>query len=525
VLVGGHDSAHDSDRKRLPEPPVKGSLFRLPSKVSERETPPFPDVATSVTSYTPGVISMEVCMKSTPVRAAALSAVALFALSVSTADAATRTTKKSSRTSRTTAAPTTAAATTAAPTTVAAPKNLDSTMLSTQFNNLEESENMRKEILKAFGGKIDFVTADAATFSARVQAEGKSGNGKVDVVGGLIGDLAPQAQYLKDLSGLRSQLAGAKINTALWDLGKLGTDKQLCIPWMNATLLMVVNKKALPYLPPDYDVNSLTHDQFVTWMNVMNSKTGKRLLGFGAGSSGLIHRYFQGYLLPSYTGSVNTKFASADAALAWERFREVWEFANPQSTTYNFLQDPLQSGEVWVGIDHVARIKDAVVKSPADFIAVPVPSGPKGRSYMSITGCLGVMSSSSNPAAAEELIKYLVSGNTPSVTLKFNGFYPPGETALPSDLSEGLKIISAGVSKQSSAKDAFGTLIPGGLGAKGGDYNRVWLDTFRAIVLQNRDIKETLADQKPKLQKVLDEANAPCWFPDPPSGDKPCVVG
>jgi multiple sugar transport system substrate-binding protein len=453
-------------------------------------------------------------MKHRTLRATALAAAALLAASAS-----------AKKTTATTAAPTTAAPTTAAPTTAApAPKSLDSTMLSTQFNNLEESENMRKEILKGFGGKIDFVTADAASFAARVQAEGKSGSGKVDVVGGLIGDLSPQAKYLKDLSALKGQLASAKIPNDVWELGKLGTDKQLCIPWMQATLIMVVNKKALPYLPANYDVNALTHDQFVTWMNVLSSKTGKRLLGFGAGSTGLIHRYFQGYLLPSYTKGVNTTFASAEAALAWERFREVWEYTNPQSTTYNFMQDPLQSGEVWVGIDHVARIKDAVVKNPSDFIAVPVPSGPKGRSYMAITGCLGVMSSSSNTAAAEALITYLVTGNTPSVTLKFNGFYPPGDTPLPSDLSEGLKIISAGVARQQNAKDAFGTLIPGGLGAKGGDYNRVWLDTFRAIVLQNRNIKETLADQKPKLQKVLEDAAAPCWFPDASSGDNICRV-
>jgi multiple sugar transport system substrate-binding protein len=358
-----------------------------------------------------------------------------------------------------------------------------------------------------------------------VQAEGKSGSGKVDVVGGLLGDLAPQTKYLKDLSSLKGQLGAAKINNSLWELGKFGTDKQLCIPWMNATLIMVVNKKALPYLPPAYDVNNLTHDQFVTWMNVMNSKTGKRLLGFGAGPNGLIHRYFQGYLIPSYTKGVNTAFTSPDAETAWSSFREIWDYVNPQSTSYNFLQDPLQSGEIWVGIDHVARIRDAVVKNPADYIAVPVPKGPKGRSYMAITGCLGVMSSSSNTAAAEELIKYLVLGDTPSLTLKFNGFYPPGDTPLPIDLSDGLKIISSGVAKQFEAKDSFGTLIPGGLGAKGGDYNRVWRDTFTAIVLQNKDIKETLAEQKPKLQKVLDEAQAPCWFPDAPSGESTCRVG
>jgi multiple sugar transport system substrate-binding protein len=448
--------------------------------------------------------------------AASLGASAIVPAGAATKKKATTTKKTAPKPAPSTAAPTTAPS---------APKSLDVTMLSTQFTPLAEAEAMRKQILKDYRGKVEFVPADAASFAARIEAEGKSGSGKVDVVAGLVGDLSPQTKYLKDLSSLKKDLAFANIPESYWNLGKLGTDKQLCIPWINATLIMVVNKQALKYLPPQFDVNNLTHDQFITWMSDMQVKTKQRKLGFAAGNSGLIHRYFQGYLLPSYTGAVNTKFASDDAALAWERYKEVWEFVNPQSTTYNFMQDPLQSGEVWVAIDHVARIKDAVVNKPDDFIAVPVPSGPKGRSYMAILGCVGVMSSSSNEAASVELIKYLLKPSTSATTLSLNGFYPPGSVDLPGDLSAGLKIISAGVDRQSTAKDAFGTLIPAGLGAKGGDYNRVWRDTFTAIVLQDRNIKDTLADQKPKLQKVLDDANAPCWFPDPSSGSTPCRVG
>ncbi len=443
------------------------------------------------------------------------------AASASTTKPSNKTTKPAKRTTTKKKANTSTPATTRS----TAPKSLDVTMLSTQFTPLEEAENMRKIILKDYGGKVEFVPTEAAGFASRVQAEGKSGSGKVDVVGGLIGDLAPQAKYLKDLSSFKKDLASANIPEAYWELGKLGTDKQLCIPWINATLVMAVNKQALQYLPAQFDVNNLTLDQFITWMSEMQAKTDQRKLGFAAGNSGLIHRYFQGNLLPSYTKAVNTQFASDAAVAAWEKFRELWKFVNPQSTTYNFMQDPLQSGEVWVAIDHVARIKDAVVNKPDDFVVVPIPSGPKGRSYMAILGCVGVMSSSSNADASAELIKYLLKPATGAATLKSNGFYPPGAVELPDDLSPGLKLISAGVDRQRSSKDSFGTLIPAGLGAKGGDYNTVWRDTFTAIVLQNRDIKETLADQKPKLQKVLTEAAAPCWFPDPPSGDTPCQVG
>jgi multiple sugar transport system substrate-binding protein len=448
-------------------------------------------------------------------------ALAVGATTFSPATAATKKKTTTKKPTTTTAAPTTAAA----PTTVAAPKNLDVTMLSTQFAPLEEAENMRKQILKDYKGKAEFIPTDQVAFAARVEAEGKSGNGKVDVVAGLIGDLAPQTKYLRDLSALKSQVAFAKIPESVWELGKLGTDKQLCVPWISATLVMVVNKQALQYLPPAYDINNLSHTQFVTWMGNMEAKTGKRRLGFAGGNSGLIHRYFQGYLLPSYTKAVNTKWSSDEAVQAWDSMQELWDYTNQQSTTYNFMQDPLQSGEVWVAIDHVARIKDAVVNKPNDYVVVPVPSGPKGRSYMAIIGCVGVMSSSANAGGAEELIKYLVTPETSSATLRLNGFYPPGEVDLPGELSPGLKLVTKGIDTMRNSKGAFATLIPGGLGAKNGDYNRIWRETFTAIVLQKKDIKETLNDARPKLQTVFNDAKAPCWFPDPPSGDKPCQVG
>ena len=41
-------------------------------------------------------------------------------------------------------------------------------------------------------------------------------------------------------------------------LGRLGTNKQLYIPWMQATYIMVANKQALQYLPKGANINALT---------------------------------------------------------------------------------------------------------------------------------------------------------------------------------------------------------------------------------------------------------------------------
>jgi multiple sugar transport system substrate-binding protein len=66
--------------------------------------------------------------------------------------------------------------------------------------------------------------------------------------------------------------------------------------------------------------------------------------------------------------------------------------------------------------------------------------------------------------------------------------------------------------------------LPVGLGSQGGNYNRVFIDTFTRIVINKEDINKVLDDEGQKLQAVLDAAGAPCWKPDPPSTGT-CQVG
>ena len=34
--------------------------------------------------------------------------------------------------------------------------------------------------------------------------------------------------------------------------------------------------------------------------------------------------------------------------------------SNPNSTNYDFMQEPLLAGEVWIAWDHIARVKEAL---------------------------------------------------------------------------------------------------------------------------------------------------------------------
>ncbi len=397
--------------------------------------------------------------------------------------------------------------------------------LSTQAVPVEEAEAMRSQILASFqGGTVEFVPEAAGPFSDRLGAEASAGSGTVDVAGGLVGDLSPHAAKFKDLSELKTKLGDRGIPEPYWFVSNLGSDKVLMVPWMQATLLMAVNKKALQYLPQGADVNTLTYDQLLAWGKAIKDATGEAKIGFAAGDQGLIHRFFQGYLVPAFTGGVVTTFANADAEAAWKYFTDLWPYVNPQSTTYNFMQEQLLSEEVWITVDHVARLKDAFAQKPDEFVAAPAPAGPKGRAYMVILAGLAVPSTAPDTASAEALIDYMTLPETQAKTLNSIGFYPLGSAELPASATPGQKAMAGAVSTQASASDAQLVLIPQGLGAKGGDFNKVFRDTFTRVVLNGEAIRAVLDEQKTTLQTVIDEAKAACWSPDPDSSGQPCKV-
>jgi multiple sugar transport system substrate-binding protein len=72
-----------------------------------------------------------------------------------------------------------------------------------------------------------------------------------------------------------------------------------------------------------------------------------------------MHRFLEGFLYPSYTGGVVVPFRSEAAESMWAQFASLWKGVNPNSTSYDFVQEPLLSGDLWIGFDHIARVIDA----------------------------------------------------------------------------------------------------------------------------------------------------------------------
>lgn len=387
---------------------------------------------------------------------------------------------------------------------------------STQAKPVEEAQAMRDQVLAGAGREVDYQPSDGGPWLTRLQAEIEAGKGTIGLLGGLHGDFTSMADNLADLSGLG-------LKPTFNELGMLGTSEQKYIPWMQATYIMGANKKALQYLPEGADINALTYDQLIAWSKNMAEKSGSPKFGFPAGPKGLKHRFFQGYLYPSFTNSVVRKFASPEAEGAWAKFKELWRYTNPASTNFSFLQEQLLSEEVWVAFDHTSRLAGAFNERPDDFIAFPAPAGPTGRGFMPVIAGMAIPKTAPDMAASRELVAYMLKPETQLKTLRATNFFPVVDVALPVNMPAAVRISGEAIAKMSGSADANPGLLPAGLGDQGGKFNQVFVDSFERIVLAGQDIKTVLGEQKEVLRKIMNETGAPCWAPDAPS-DGACPV-
>lgn len=383
---------------------------------------------------------------------------------------------------------------------------------STQGTAVAEAQAIRDVVLKDYGKPVTFSPQDPGPFNTRIQAELKVGSGSITLLGGLHGDLAA---YPDSLVSVKDAVDPALFPQGFVDLANLGSKEQKYVPWMQATYLMVANKQALQYLPQGVDVNAITYEQLTAWGQAMQKATGQPKIGFPAGPKGLMHRFFQGYLYPAYTGGAVVKFKAPEAEQMWAAFRQLWAVSTPASAGYGFMQEPLLTGEVWVAWDHIARLKDALDQKPNDFVVFPVPAGPKGRAHMPVIAGLAVPKFSNAADEAKKLIAYMSKPETQIGMMKATGFFPVVKVDLPADVAPSVKMLQPVATAQANAKDALPVLLPIGLGDANGRYNKAFSDAFQRIVLNNQDIKTVLDQEGKNLQAVFDQKNAPCWAPDP----------
>ncbi len=391
--------------------------------------------------------------------------------------------------------------------------------VSLQFAPVEEAEKFRAIL-------------DEGGFEVTIGEEGptidqiKAGAGSIDVVGALHGTFPPltsednmanMADVLDDLSADRT------FAPSFVESGLLGSDDFLAyVPWAQATYIMAANQEAIAYLPEGADIDNLTWQDLSAWCQAILDGEGAPKCGLPV--AGLFHRFLEGYLWPSFTGGMVSEFRSQGAAdmLTWAR-DDMWPTVVPESINYEFMQEPLQSGEVWVAFDHVARLIEAFEADPENLVGFPTPSGPVGRGFMPVIVGLGIPADAPNPEAGAAVIEYLTRPDVQAQVLSELAFFPVLEGVDVSDLPPGVQIEAEAVNKLANAPDAIPALLPVGLGERGGEINQIFRDAFTRVVLDGEDIQTVLDSQGDVLQALLDETGAPCWSPDPAS-DGPCQV-
>jgi multiple sugar transport system substrate-binding protein len=397
--------------------------------------------------------------------------------------------------------------------------------LSTQFTPVEEAERFRAILRAAFQGEVSYLTSEAGPFTTQIRTQVDAGAVQVGLLGGLHGHLAPLAgTYLEDLTDLLPSLGDHGWAPEYLQLAKAGTDSTWYVPWGQASYVLAAHADALEHLPGGVDVGSLTYDQLLDWAIAARRASGKPVVGLPAGPKGLYYRFLQGFLYPSFTGGQITTFRSADAVTAWQYLRELWANCVPASTTYDYLQEPLSSGEVRVGWEHVARLVDAPRRDPENWRMVPAPRGPKGLGYMAVLTGLAIPKGAADQETARRLIRALSEPSVQLDVLRANAFFPTVQAAIPTDLKPALRLAADAVTRQQEAEDAILSLPPVGLGTRDGEMSKVFQDSFQSIILGGADIRSTLDRQAKVLSNLLREVKAPCWAPDPDSGGAVCEV-
>lgn len=387
--------------------------------------------------------------------------------------------------------------------------------LSTQFTPVEEKQRYETVLKKFVRVPVAYNSVDPGVFASTVKSQAAAQNIKTSLLGGLHGDLAPLTDSLDDVDNILRDLAGRGFTKEMLDLTKMGGPTSKYIPWMQATYVVAVNKKALEWLPSGVDVNDLSYEDFLAWAKAAKQGAGRPVFGMPAGPKGLHHRFYQGFLLPSFTGGQITTFRSPDAVEAWKYMQELWSCMAPASTNYDAMQEPLGRGEVLVAWDHVARLVNAPADKPDDWLMVPAPRGPKGRGYMLIIAGVALPKGGKDRDLAEQVVRGLSEPLTQIETLRRNAFFPVVQTELPTDLVGAVALEAAAVRRQQRSAGALLALPPVGLGTKEGEVSQIFKNCFQEICLNNDDVQPVLDRQAKELNTILNTLNVPCWAPDP----------
>jgi multiple sugar transport system substrate-binding protein len=355
------------------------------------------------------------------------------------------------------------------------------------WNTPNEQAFLINEIVKPFERETGYVvnfqvlTDDELLRQAQVQQE--TGHVTTDLVIAFHQQMADwiDAGLVQDLTDLAAGWTDRTFTTSFAaDTNREGL--QYFIPVNADVYVLLVNRKALAYLPEGTDVQSLSWETFAQWAVAIaqGEGVGKTVVS-GAPRKNWIYQF----------GSTALSYGAGFPEIDSEAAREAWNIWAQIGTTDGFIPDvkrtdnvvdSMQREEAWLTLLHCSQVAEALRLKERQFLVVPAPSGPSGIGSVAGISGLALMEDAPNQAGAEAFLEYL---SRPDIQVKIskgtNGLIPSVLEAanIAGDDVQG-KVIAAGVGV---LEDGVVSGIPADDFQDWGAAKQIFDDAFARIVL------------------------------------------
>ena len=235
---------------------------------------------------------------------------------------------------------------------------------------------------------------------------------------GYVQDITDEANKWDD----RTPLSILKTNTEV-------DGKTYFIPVTADVRLLLINKKALPFLPEGYDIDNLTWEQYVNWSNTIREETGRGQTVIAGASQG---SFLYSFAICALSYGASFPDVNSEGALqAWKIYEKLAPDFVPNTRNINDSTVSMKREEGWLSDMNSARLGQVYAANKTKYEVAPVPKGSDGRGIVVGSTGIGLIAGSKNEEMAMKLMNYLTE---PKILIELakgtGGFIPPMEEAV-----------------------------------------------------------------------------------------------
>ena len=373
------------------------------------------------------------------------------------------------------------------------------------FSPPDEQKFIREQIIPLFeqenpGVKVDFEILSDQEQLDKLTAQKQAGKTTIDVLLTYVSNFSNlvKAGVVADLSADMAKIAPNRTLSAGFLKQGNFDGKQYFIPFTGDDYALVINRKALPYLPAGASLNTLTYDQLVAWAKNIYDKTGNKMFAIPGVRMGLL-TYIVGSSVLAYGGGFPDVNSPA-AQKAWGMWYSLYPYINDAWPTYKTVIDPMLRGEVWLAITHIARAGQVYLSDPSKYTLAPVPFGPVNRGSVAGNNSIAVVKDAPHPNLARKFVEFMTRPAIQAKIAEHLSFIPA--------VKEAVDLLPPGPSRDIIATGNAGmsgvvAFIPGPT-APGGDWGVVkqaYEDAFYYICARNKGVDVNFLNMQ---QSIID---------------------